>query len=298
MSSITSLLQPDSSSIVQDQSHNVHGQSQRAPVSQVSGPGGGNRHRARNQRTYPPQHGQYRGANGNEAQRTAEVDNAQAATNTEYRRFSVRQKVLTYLERAARQPIESAFQLAVIITRLSTTIFDQYEMPAELQFFEFFEQSINAVVSCSYSRLPIYPMSLFKLLNILKSASASNRLKSMNFSAVRAVEDALQDGLATEEDTRLLAGIKNIQDDLAIQKDAELLVEIEDIQDELTILEKVLDDQKSTTQKIREILGSDEDYINIDSHLQRIRTMLRMTKKTKKSARHQSRSNKISHWNH
>lgn len=84
-----------------------------------------------------------------------------------------------------------------------------------------------------------------------------------------------------------------------IQAEADLLVEIEDIHDELTILEKVLDDQKSIMHEISRTLedsftsdeesrdssiSSVEDHAHIEGHLQRVRAMLKSTEKTRNTA--------------
>ncbi|KAF3003288.1 Ankyrin-2 [Neopestalotiopsis sp. 37M] len=89
----------------------------------------------------------------------------------------------------------------------------------------------------------------------------------------------------------------DIQDYLDIQAEADLLVEIEDIHDELMILEKVLDDQKSIMREIGVTLmdstsTSDDDELDstsfpvgdhliIEDHLQRVKSMLKSTEKTK-----------------
>jgi hypothetical protein len=85
---------------------------------------------------------------GGESEQVAEVENDDiAAVESDYSPLSVRQRVLRYLEKGDRTPIETPSQLASIITQLSMSVFDHHEIPAEVQFFDFFEQSIGEVVS-------------------------------------------------------------------------------------------------------------------------------------------------------
>lgn len=61
--------------------------------------------------------------------------------------LNVHETILKYLRGSARAPIVSAHDLAALITRTCTDAFNQYTVPLDFQFFDFFERSIGAVVS-------------------------------------------------------------------------------------------------------------------------------------------------------
>jgi hypothetical protein len=61
--------------------------------------------------------------------------------------LNVHQTILKNLYGLARAPITSAYDLAMLITSSCVDVFDQYKIPPDFQFFDFFESSIGAVVS-------------------------------------------------------------------------------------------------------------------------------------------------------
>lgn len=61
--------------------------------------------------------------------------------------LNVHQTILKNLYGLARSPITSASDLAMLITSSCVDVFDQYKIPSDFQFFDFFESSIGAVVS-------------------------------------------------------------------------------------------------------------------------------------------------------
>jgi hypothetical protein len=61
--------------------------------------------------------------------------------------LNVHQTILKNLQGSARAPITSVYDLAKLITSSCVDVFDQYRIPPDFQFFDFFERSIGAVVS-------------------------------------------------------------------------------------------------------------------------------------------------------
>ncbi|KAI9640932.1 hypothetical protein NHQ30_010773 [Ciborinia camelliae] len=61
--------------------------------------------------------------------------------------LNVHQKALKYLQGTTRRPITSAYDVARLVVDSCINLFDQYQVPDEFQFFDFFERSIGAVVS-------------------------------------------------------------------------------------------------------------------------------------------------------
>ena len=61
--------------------------------------------------------------------------------------LNIHQAILKNLQGSARAPITSVYGLAKLITSSCTDVFDQYKIPPDFQFFDFFERSIGAVVS-------------------------------------------------------------------------------------------------------------------------------------------------------
>jgi hypothetical protein len=68
--------------------------------------------------------------------------------------LNVHQKILKSLRDSGRNPITSVYDLASLITTCCVNVFDQHQIPEEFQFFEFFDRSIEIVVSrTTYQKL-------------------------------------------------------------------------------------------------------------------------------------------------
>jgi hypothetical protein len=61
--------------------------------------------------------------------------------------LNVHQSILKYLQGSARPPVTSVYDIATIIADTCVNVFDQYQVPDDYQFFDFFERSIGIVVS-------------------------------------------------------------------------------------------------------------------------------------------------------
>jgi hypothetical protein len=61
--------------------------------------------------------------------------------------LNVHQKVLKHLQSPMRPPITSIYDVASLVVHSCINVFDQYQVPDEFRFFEFFERSIGVVVS-------------------------------------------------------------------------------------------------------------------------------------------------------
>lgn len=61
--------------------------------------------------------------------------------------LNVHQMILKHLQGSARAPITSVYDLANLVTDACVNVFDQYEVPDEFEFFDFFEHSVGVVVS-------------------------------------------------------------------------------------------------------------------------------------------------------
>ncbi|KAI9642366.1 hypothetical protein NHQ30_009170 [Ciborinia camelliae] len=119
--------------------------------------------------------------------------------------LNVHQMVLKHLQRTARPSIQSAYQLAKLITDTCANIFNPYDIPDEFQFFEFFERSIGSLID---KEAKCY----LEFVHMLDHAHSANigSLEKPSFN---------------------------------ITAETHLLVEIKDIRDELGILRMVLTDQ-------------------------------------------------------
>jgi hypothetical protein len=78
--------------------------------------------------------------------------------------LNVHQKVLKHLQSRMRPPITSIYDVASLVVHSCINVFDQYQVPDEFQFFDFFERSIGVVVSrliySSSSTVVLYSYSL------------------------------------------------------------------------------------------------------------------------------------------
>lgn len=76
-----------------------------------------------------------------------EVELNERSLDSDHILMNIQQKVLNYLSKGDRYAIESPAQLAKIIIDFCTSVFDQDKVSAEFQFFDFFEHSVDEVVS-------------------------------------------------------------------------------------------------------------------------------------------------------
>ncbi|KAF7939003.1 uncharacterized protein EAE98_001339 [Botrytis deweyae] len=174
--------------------------------------------------------------------------------------LNVHQKVLKYLQSSTRPPIVSPYDVANLVVDMCVNLFDQYQVPEEFQFFDFFERSIGVVID--------------------KEAQCFR-----NFSdGLARAEPGLNSG-NTESD-----GLFNITEEV------QLLVEIRDIRDELAILQMILSDQLNPVEEFSQIIAQRRSQSNsmkdrtsdmmIKNYLYRIEKMERLADKTYLSLNH------------
>ncbi|ETS83665.1 hypothetical protein PFICI_05541 [Pestalotiopsis fici W106-1] len=185
----------------------------------------------------------------------AEVKNSESPVITGHTPLDVRQKILRYLEKVDRAPIETPYQLASIITRLSMSVFDHHEVPAEFQFFDFFEQSIGVVVT--------------HLLRLFKDRATNDK------------GDNLQGHIDIQEEANLLVEIEDIHDELMILEKI-----LEDQKSFMQDFGMTLTDATTSDDGNDHISNSlpVEDHFIIENHVQRVDSMLKSTEKTKNTA--------------
>lgn len=63
-----------------------------------------------------------------------------------YDPMNIHHRVARHLKETSREPIESIYDLAGLIATCCASAFDENQIPDEMQFFDFFEQSIGSVV--------------------------------------------------------------------------------------------------------------------------------------------------------
>ncbi|EPE31754.1 hypothetical protein GLAREA_12510 [Glarea lozoyensis ATCC 20868] len=173
--------------------------------------------------------------------------------------LDVHQIILKHLQRSARKPVTTAYDLAGIIAQSCANVFDQHQVPNEFQFFDFFERSIGTVIEGEVQCFHSFTTNLAKL---------------------------------TVADERPITFFD-------ISKETKLLVEIKDIRDELSILQMILNDQASTMRDLaqailkssvgEDIKGHDSDFkLNrvLENHLYRIAKMEALAEKTYDSLNH------------
>ncbi|PQE25595.1 ankyrin repeat protein [Rutstroemia sp. NJR-2017a BBW] len=174
--------------------------------------------------------------------------------------LNVHQKVLKHLQSRMRPPITSIYDVASLVVHSCVNVFDQYQVPDEFQFFDFFERSIGVVID--------------------KEAQCFQKF-SNDLARV---------------DSKL--GPVNMDSDLfSIIEETQLLVEIRDIRDELGILQMILSDQLTPVEEFEEFMNkATESKTNspkakapnmvIESHLYRIGKMDKLAEKTYQSLNH------------
>ncbi|PGH34399.1 hypothetical protein GX50_02766 [[Emmonsia] crescens] len=172
--------------------------------------------------------------------------------------LNVHQMILSHIGLKTRDPLTSAHDLAHLITSFCVGLFDQYRVPDEYQFFDFFERSIGAVID---------------------------------------EETRCFENFATRL-ARLSPGTIASSDVFSISVETKLLVEIKDIIDELGILHMVLSDQTMPAEEFSKLLaerkkpknGSTNDenspplrFPVLENHLYRVEKMQGLANKTYKA---------------
>ncbi|KAE9366832.1 hypothetical protein N431DRAFT_384803 [Stipitochalara longipes BDJ] len=159
--------------------------------------------------------------------------------------LNVHQTILKHLQGTTRAPITSAYELAKLITNSCTDVFDQYRIPPEYQFFDFFERSIGNLID--------QETRCFKLFMKSLDNSFQGELTPFSRPTVNAV--------------------------LSIAAETKLLVEIKDIRDELNILELVLKDELKALEEFEQAISGKAKGPPLTqnkvllSHLERIQKM-------------------------
>ncbi|KAF3761449.1 hypothetical protein M406DRAFT_74401 [Cryphonectria parasitica EP155] len=141
--------------------------------------------------------------------------------------MDVQHRVMRHLKETAREPITSIYDLAGLIATCCVSVFDENQIPEEMQFFDFFERSIGSIIEGA-------TQSLYDFKKELSS-----------------------DPYHLDEPT---------DDDLNIAKEIDYLVEIEDIQDELRILKLVLKDQKMASEQLDSVLLQGKRKLSLSHH--------------------------------
>jgi hypothetical protein len=78
---------------------------------------------------------------------------------------------LNHLTLSSKTPIASVYDLATLITDCCANVFDQYHIPDEFQFLDFFERFIGAVVS------PVFAVHIFaNSFRLMERHSSSKNL--------------------------------------------------------------------------------------------------------------------------
>lgn len=153
--------------------------------------------------------------------------------------MSIQHKVLRHLKETSRKPIESIHDLAGLVATCCASVFDETQIPEEMQFLDFFEHSISSLVR---SPLFAWDMTITDQTQNEKATRGLHEFRAgLNSNHVHPNKLAFRGGEATDKELNILT-------------DIDLLVEIEDIQDELRILKRVLADQRATLRRLRKIL--------------------------------------------
>lgn len=190
--------------------------------------------------------------------------------------LNVHQLILKHLQGSARKPITTVSELAILITDSCVGLFDQYQIPDEFQFFDFFERSIGAVVS-------------FKLSSFIF------RKDSLTLYKIDGETKCLQAFAKSLDKTQPGDDIVATDALYSITAETKLLVEIKDIRDELDILQMVLTDQSKPSRDFagiienrkraqmdtaKEVDSPKAHNTVLESHLYRIEKMEKLAKKT------------------
>ncbi|EEH19036.2 hypothetical protein PABG_01355 [Paracoccidioides brasiliensis Pb03] len=172
--------------------------------------------------------------------------------------LNVHQMILSHIGLKARDPLTTAHDLAHLITEFCIGLFDQYRVPDEYQFFDFFERSIGAVIDKETQCFEAFATRLAK-------TSSGSIASSEVFS---------------------------------ISNETKLLVEVKDIIDELGILHMILSDQAKPAEDFSKLFAehkkikngsiNDENsssirYPVLENHLYRVEKMQKLANQTYKA---------------
>ncbi|PGH07632.1 hypothetical protein GX51_01641 [Blastomyces parvus] len=172
--------------------------------------------------------------------------------------LNVHQMILSHIGLKTRDPLTSAQDLAQLITSFCTGLFDQYRVPDEYQFFDFFERSIGAVIDKETQCFKTFADSLDRSSN---GAMASSEVFSI------------------EEETQLLVEIKDIIDELGI-----LHMILSDQMMPLDELSKFLAERKKAKNgSINDENSSPVRFPVIENHIYRVEKMQRLANQTYKA---------------
>ncbi|EGE77142.1 hypothetical protein BDDG_00079 [Blastomyces dermatitidis ATCC 18188] len=172
--------------------------------------------------------------------------------------LNVHQMILSHIGLKTRDPLTSAQDLAQLIASFCIGLFDQYSVPDEYQFFDFFERSLGAVID---QETQCFEEFACRLDQSSKGAVASSEVFS-------------------------------------ISAETQLLVEIKDIIDELGILHMILSDQTMPLEEFSKFLAERKRIKNgsvndensspvrfpvLENHIYRVEKMQRLANQTYKA---------------
>ncbi|KLJ07588.1 hypothetical protein EMPG_16946 [Blastomyces silverae] len=172
--------------------------------------------------------------------------------------LNVHQMILSHIGLKTRDPLTSAQDLAQLIASFCIGLFDQYSVPDEYQFFDFFERSIGAIIDQETQCFEEF----------------ANRLDRESKGAVASSEV------------------------FSIRTETQLLVEIKDIIDELGILHMILSDQTMPLEEFSKLVAERKKIKNgsvneenssplrfpvLENHIYRVEKMQRLANQTYKA---------------
>nr|KMM70937.1 ankyrin repeat and SOCS box protein 10 [Coccidioides posadasii RMSCC 3488] len=161
--------------------------------------------------------------------------------------LNVHQTILKHLQSRARDPITSVYALATLIADTCIELFDEYRVPDEFQFFDFFERSIGDVID-------------------QETQCFQSFAKSLNNKSPRETDAVFS---ITKEAT-LLAEIKDISDELGILK-----MVLHDQQEPREILAQTIARHRTKDTNVKDKTNGSPWTRNtvLGSHLSRIKLM-------------------------
>ncbi|KAI0183369.1 hypothetical protein EV127DRAFT_447236 [Xylaria flabelliformis] len=194
---------------------------------------------------------------GDEEER--DYQNEYDSVRINHRPLNIRHNISRYLRRATRAQIKSPHELANLIVNHCANVFADHDIPAEYQFFDFFERSIGRVSD--------------RVAHLLK---LFQRAAHANFHDV-------EPQLNIQEEAKLLVEIEDIHDELII-----LRMVLKDQETVATEIDRFLDppgsDPNQQQKPYAKVVSAKENRL-LKSHLQRIDNMEKMTQRTVKSLR-------------
>jgi hypothetical protein len=105
-----------------------------------------------------------------------EGQDASGTLKINHRPLNVQHNISLYLRRATRAQIKSPYELASLIVNHCANVFADHDVPADYQFFDFFERSIGRVVSTQTK--------LFRYLNFLALTDPSTVRSCSSFTEI------------------------------------------------------------------------------------------------------------------